>query len=101
MWMGEGGGGGGGGGEPEEGGKVDIFVHPVDVGIGVMDKVVGDLPNVTVGAEEVEAQAQQVVDGGLVGVGTVQGIVRYTESDARDADPHQDLQPQQGHRAES
>src|SRR5260370_27261612 len=47
----------GAGGEPHEGGKVDIFVHPVDVGIGVMDEVVRDLPNVTVGAEEVEAEA--------------------------------------------
>src|SRR5437899_987815 len=91
----------GAGREPDEGGKVDIFVQPVDVGIGVMDDVVSNLPNITVSAKEVEAEAQQVVDGGIVGVGAMQGIMRYAESDARDADPQQDRQTEHGERGES
>ncbi len=45
----------GAGGEPQEGGHVDVFVHPVNVGVSVVDDIVGDLPNVTIRAEEVEA----------------------------------------------
>ena len=57
-----------------------------------MDDVVGDLPNVTIRAEEVEAEAEEVVDGGTVGVGAVEGVVRHAESDAGNADAEHDGQ---------
>ena len=87
--------------EANEGRKVDVFVHAVDVGVRVVNDVVGDLPDVTVGADEIEAQAKQVVDIGVVGVRAVECVVRHGEPDAGDADAEDNRQAEHGERRES
>ena len=77
------------GGEAEQRGDGQVLIHPLDVGVGVVGHVVGDLPHVAIGAEEVEARAQDGVDPVAVGVRPVERVVRDAEPDAGHRDPHQ------------
>lgn len=76
--------------EPDEPAEIKVFVVLVDVGVGVVDNIVGDLPDVAVGPEHVESIAQKLVDRLVGGVGAVEGVVGDGEADAGHAYAHEE-----------
>ena len=55
-------------------------------------RIVGDLPDVAVGAERVEKAADQPVDARAGRIGAVQRVVGDREADPGHADPHDEAQ---------
>ena len=76
------------GAEAHDGVHVDVFVQAVDVGEGVVQHVVLDLPHHRVAAHEVEHTPHPKVDPLFVAVGVVVRVVHDVQSDACQAQSH-------------
>ncbi len=73
-------------GEAGEGTEFDVVIVADDVGVGVVEFVVFDVPDVGGAADEVEGEGHEPVDIFFVGVGFVAGVVLDVEADASDSE---------------
>ena len=80
--------------QPQQRRDRQVLIQSVDIGMSVMDRIVGDLPHVAIGATQIEGEPQQAVDPGRGTIGPVQRVMRHRETDPRDAHADQRRQTQ-------
>ena len=71
-----------GGAHAHEGTSIDIVIHTIDIGVGMVDDIVFEFPDKGVAAEGIEGEAHDVVDPFFAGITAMAGIVHDIEADA-------------------
>ena len=61
-------------------GDIQVPVMTDDVGIGMVDFVMGNVPDIHIGTDDVENEAKGFIDKGIFGIGSVEGIMADIES---------------------
>ena len=72
--------------QPQQWRDRQVLIQPVNIGVGVMDRVVGDLPHIAIGTAQIEGEPQQAVDPGRGTVGPVQCVMRHREPNSGNPD---------------
>src|SRR5690554_6567755 len=62
---------------------------PVNIGIGVVDDIVSDFPDVPVRAQQIEGEPEHAVYMAIRRVGAMKRVMRYRKADSGHSDPHQ------------
>src|SRR5579872_2672048 len=70
-------------GESAEVSDVDVVIMAIDVGVGVMNRVVFPVPEIRTAAHQVERERHDLIDPGVVGIRPVAAIMLDVESDRR------------------
>ena len=78
--------------QPDKRRDLEVLVVATDIGVCMVDGVVGNLPDIAVGAERVEEAADQPIDARVGRIGAMQGIVGDRETDPGHADTHNEAQ---------
>ena len=76
--------------QPAEEAEVDVVILPVDVGEGVMNRVVLPVPEVAASAHEIEGEGHDAVDPGALGIGAVAAVVLDVKADCGDGEAEDD-----------
>lgn len=70
-----------GGAHAHEGAFIDVVIHTVYIGVGVVDDIVFEFPDEGIATEGVEGEAHDVVDPLFAGVTAMAGIVHDIKAD--------------------